>query len=431
MSLAFRVHGDVNKDEDRQAVARMYKQVRDRSMALVAGLAPEDMVVQSMTDASPTKWHLAHTTWFFETFVLAIYGSGYEAFDENFAYLFNSYYENAGPRHPRPKRGMLTQPNVDQVFAYRQAVDDAVMSFVANAGGTAWAAAEPLITLGLHHEMQHQELLLTDLLHAFSGNPINPAYQSVAPKGVSGPAPDLSWQNFDGGIVAIGHDGRGFGYDCEGPRHETLIHPYGLAARPVTNGEWLEFMADGGYGEPLLWLADGWMAAQQGQWQAPLYWQRSDRGWQSLTLSGMRTIDEAAPVCHISLYEADAYAHWAGKRLPRETEWENAVGERVVAGNLLESGRLCPQPATGDGLSQLYGDVWEWTQSAYGAYPGFRAPAGAVGEYNGKFMCNQWVLRGGSCVTAEAQLRPSYRNFFYPHQRWQFSGLRLAQDICS
>ncbi|MHA1566330.1 MAG: ergothioneine biosynthesis protein EgtB [Alphaproteobacteria bacterium] len=430
MSLAFGVPRDTSQYEDRQAVALAFSQVRDRSMQLVAGLAPEDMVVQSMTDASPTKWHLAHTTWFFETFVLGGHAAGYGAFDESFAYLFNSYYENAGPRRPRSARGMLTRPTLDRVFEYRQFVDAAVKEFVASAGEAAWAAAGPLITLGLHHEMQHQELLLTDLLHAFSGNPTNPAYQTAVPHEIFGKVTGLGWQNFDGGIVAIGHDGEGFGYDCEGPRHESLVQPFGLASRPVTNGEWLEFMADGGYGEPLLWLADGWMAAQQERWQAPLYWQQGDDGWQSLTLSGLRAIDDAAPVCHISLYEADAYARWAGKRLPRETEWEVAAGDRDVAGNLLESGRLCPEPASGgDGLVQLYGDVWEWTQSAYGAYPGFRAPAGAVGEYNGKFMCNQIVLRGGSCVTAQAQLRPSYRNFFYPHQRWQFAGLRLAQDI--
>lgn len=430
MSVAFRTYGEESQHRDRQKAADGLSHVRGSSMKLVAGLAPEDMVVQSMTDASPTKWHLAHTTWFFETFILAPLGEGYRPFDPAFSYLYNSYYEAAGPRHPRPRRGMLTRPSVDEVMDYRRYVDAAMERFIAEATDDVWDIAGPLHTLGLNHEMQHQELLLTDLLHAFSGNPINPAYHGLKLSPANDGLPALAWQDFDGGIVAMGNDGDDFCYDCEGPRHEVMLQPYRLASRPVTNGEWLAFMADGAYSEPTLWLSDGWMTAQQEQWQAPLYWQQRDDGWHSMTLAGLQPVDEGAPVCHISYYEADAYAQWAGKRLPREGEWEAAAGGRAVTGNLMEHGSLCPQPAkSGDGLTQMYGDVWEWTQSAYSAYPGFRAPPGAVGEYNGKFMCNQMVLRGGSCVTPAAQMRASYRNFFYPHQRWQFSGLRLAQDI--
>jgi ergothioneine biosynthesis protein EgtB len=418
---------DILEATDVSALGGFFRATRARTRELVSGLPPEDLVVQSMEDASPGKWHLAHTSWFFEEFVLRPFCAGYHSSDERFAYLFNSYYVQAGPRFSRPRRGLVTRPTVAEVLAYRARVEDAIEAFLA--GGQTPLEALQRIELGCHHEMQHQELLLTDLLHAFSFNPLNPAFRAPEPLGVGAGAAELRWLGFPGGIHAIGHDGQGFAFDCEGPRHEALLRPFRLASRPVTNREWLAFMADDGYANAPLWLSDGWATVQREGWQAPLYWWREDGAWWSLTLRGAQHVDLEAPVTHISYYEADAFARWAGKRLPSEAEWEVATEGLPMRGNFLESGTLRPRPCDdGEGLSQVHGDVWEWTASPFGPYPGFRPPEGAVGEYNGKFMCSQFVLRGGSCATPAAQIRPTYRNFFYPHQRWQFTGLRLAED---
>lgn len=421
---------------ERERLLAGFCEVRARSDALALPLSPEDMTAQSMEDASPTKWHLAHTTWFFETFILQGRQPGYREFHSRYNYLFNSYYEAVGARHARPRRGLLTRPSVEEVAAYRRHVDTAMVAMIEEAPDAVWAEVAPLLELGLHHEMQHQELLLTDILHLLAQNPLDPAYRDSLPS-QGGEAAAPTWWQHAGGFVEIGHEGQGFAYDCEGPRHRALLEPFALASRLVTNGDWLAFMADDGYADPALWLSDGWATVQREGWRAPLYWAQDDGGqWSAMSLLGRHPIDPAAPVCHVSLYEADAYARWAGARLPKEAELEVAAAERPIAGNLLGRDALVPQAAPqaaddspDDRPVQLYGDVWEWTQSAYAPYPGFRAPDGAVGEYNGKFMCNQFVLRGGSCVTPDAQLRATYRNFFYPHQRWQFTGLRLAKDL--
>jgi len=404
-----------------------YREVRGLTEALAEPLSEADMTVQSMDDASPGKWHLAHTTWFFEEFLLVPKQPGYRCFSADFSYLFNSYYEAVGPRHPRPRRGLLTRPPLSEILAYRQAVDEAMVRLLE--GGAAPATAA-LVELGLHHEQQHQELLLTDILHLLAQNPLRPAYGSASrqePPAAS-PTPP-AWFEFDGGPVEIGHGGSGFAFDCEGPRHAVLLTPYALASRPVTNREWLDFMADDGYRQAALWLSDGWARVQAEGWDSPLYWQEQDGEWRQMGLHGLQPLDLEAPASQVSYFEADAYARWAGKRLPTEFEWENAAAGLSVAGNFLGTGRLRPCPAQGgDGLQQMYGDVWEWTASAFLPYPGFRPSRGAVGEYNGKFMCGQFVLRGGSCASPDGHLRPTYRNFFYPHQRWQFTGLRLADD---
>ncbi len=401
---------------------------RNLSLELAAPLSDEDQVVQVMDDASPTKWHLAHTTWLFEAFILKSFDPGYHVFDDAFAYCFNSYYEAMGPRQPRPRRGVLTRPSASEVRAYRAHVDEALAALLVR---DLPAEALALIELGIHHEQQHQELLLTDILALFAAEPLKPAYVEGEP-GVPGaePAP-LQWIAFEGGIYDIGHAGPGFAYDNEGPRHEALLRPFKLADRCVTNAEWIAFMEDGGYTTPALWLSDGWGTVQAQGWQAPLYWQQAEGGWAQMTLKGFRPVTPAAPVCHVSYYEADAFARWTGKRLPTEFEWEVAADGVAVAGRTLGDGHLAPMPAETTGRAgpkQLYGDVWEWTQSAYAPYPGYRPAAGAVGEYNGKFMANQYVLRGGSCATPENHVRRTYRNFFYPQQRWQFVGLRLADD---
>ncbi len=407
---------------------------RQLSSDLATPLGPEDMVVQATDDASPTKWHLAHVTWFFETFVLSKFAPGYRVFDERFGFCFNSYYESQGARHPRQKRGLLTRPTVEEVLAYRAHVDGALADLFAGGDGIEPEAAR-LIEIGINHEQQHQELLLTDILALFAANPLRPAYRQPGPRAVGRAAPRRGplWLDFPGGVHHVGHDGRGFAWDNEGPRHEALIHPFRLADRLVTNGEWLEFIADGGYRNALLWLADGWATVTREGWDAPCYWENIDGAWLSMTLEGRLAPDPSAPVAHVSYFEADAFARWAGKRLPTEFEWEVAAADLSVAGNDLSTGALRPLPADGDGAAdcprQMFGDVWEWTQSAYLPYPGYRAPEGAIGEYNGKFMVSQQVLRGGSCATPPGHIRPTYRNFFYPHQRWQFTGLRLAADV--
>ena len=402
-----------------------FETVRRQSLELARPLSAEDQCVQSMPDTSPTKWHLAHTTWFFETFILAPNAPGYAVFHPRYNYLFNSYYEQIGPRHARPERGLLTRPPLADIHAYRAHVDDAMGDYLASDPAAEILA---LIELGLNHEQQHQELMMTDIKHVLSCNPLFPAYKAPHPREASA-AVDMDWIDFPGGLAEIGWDGRGFAFDCEGPRHKVWLEPYRLASRPVTNAEYLAFMADGGYERPEFWLSDGWATVRANGWEAPLYWHADDDGgWRIFTLAGLRPIEQAAPVCHVSYFEADAYARWAGKRLPTEAEWERAAGALAPEGRFAGTGLFHPLPAVEDGLTQVFGDVWEWTASPYVAYPGFSPAEGAVGEYNGKFMSGQMVLRGGSCVTPENHIRATYRNFFYMPDRWQFTGIRLAED---
>lgn len=412
----------------RQAAAEAWRRVRELSTTLTEGLCAEDLALQSMPDASPTKWHLAHTTWFFETLVLKPHAAAYRVHDERHAPLFNSYYESLGPRHPRPQRGLLSRPTLDEVWAYRRHVDEAMQRFIDTADVRAWAAAAPTLELGLHHEQQHQELMLTDLLHAFSLNPLAPAWRaaSLPRHGAAGP---LRWRGFDPGLVDIGHDGnRGFGFDNESPRHRVFLAPFELAERLVTNGEFQAFVDDGGYRQPHWWLSDGWAMVQAQGWQSPPYWRGDGR---QFTLHGLQPIDPGAPVCHLSAYEAAAYAAWAGARLPTEFEWEAAArqmeGDAPMTRYQLD--RMLPQPQAPSGAAPvLAGEAWQWTSSAYAPYPGFRPLPGPAAEYNGKFMINQLVLRGSSCATPPGHGRTSYRNFFPAAARWQFSGLRLARD---
>ncbi len=377
-----------------------------------------------MPDASPAKWHLAHTSWFFETFVLRDHVPQYRSHDPRYAYLFNSYYEGEGERHARARRGMLSRPSLEEVLAWRARVDEALLEALPRLD----ARGLELVELGLHHEQQHQELMLTDMLATFAENPLLPAvWESAAPAPSSMPEP-IGWIQGREGVVEIGHAGRGFGFDCEGPRHRTLLHPHALADRLVTNGEWLAFIDDGGYRRPELWLADGWAWVQEKGVNAPLYWRQSERHWLRFGLDGLLPLNLAEPVCHINYYEADAFARWAGARLPTEAEWESAAAAfDSAAGNQLDrAGPVRPRPQR---AAQLFGDCWQWTMSAFLPYPGFAPAEGTVGEYNGKFMSGQFVLKGASCATPRGHSRPSYRNFFYPHQRWQFTGLRLAKDL--
>ncbi len=418
--------GEVGDSSERERALVGYHRIRQETVAICQPLAVEDHVVQSRTEVSPPKWHLAHTSWFFETFILQPFHPGYRPLHPSYGFLFNSYYDSVGPQFPRAQRGLLSRPTVDEVHHYRAHVDAAMVALLERVGEAHRAEVHARLELGLQHEQQHQELLLTDIKHNFAVNPLQPAYRPAAPQG-GGEAPTLGWSEFPGGNAAVGHSGEGFGFDNEGPRHRVLLEPYRLASRCVTNGEFLTFMEEGGYGCPTLWLSDGWAAVKRGGWAAPGYWQRRDGQWWQMTLGGLCPVDPAAPVCHVSWFEADAYARWAGKRLPREEEWEVAAAGHPPVGNLLESGALHPRRAPAGRLTQLFGDVWEWTQSPYVAYPGYQRTADAFGEYNGKFMIGQMVLRGGSCVTPPGHIRPSYRNFFYPVDRWQFSGFRLAE----
>ena len=409
---------------------RLYRSIRQSSDALVAPLSDADATAQSMPDASPAKWHLAHTTWFFERMVLIPHLPGYRIFDGKFDFLFNSYYETVGARLPRPSRGLLTRPTLESVISYRQYVDAGIEKLLQE---NSLAAVRELVELGCHHEQQHQELLLTDILHLFAQNPLKPAYKSpepllVEPQSTGAPV----YLPFDGGLVELGHEGgSGFAFDSEGPCHSVFIEPYRLANRPVTNREWIEFIADGGYGDPLLWLSEGWAALRDLRWTMPLYWELRDNSYWTMTLRGAQPLDLDAPVTHVSYFEADAFATWSRRRLPTEMEWENAACAAPSIGNFVDSGYLRPRPASsmGEGAKQLFGDVWEWTRSAFLPYPRFRPSAGAVGEYNRKFMSGQFVLRGGSCVTAPGHIRATYRNFFPPTARWQFAGVRLADDV--
>lgn len=420
-------HRRIDPSPDPQA--RRYASVRALSEALAAPLSDADATAQSMDDASPAKWHLAHSTWFFETFVLRDHMPGYRTFNENWPFLFNSYYEAEGPRHARPRRGLLTRPSLEQVLDYRAYVDSALLQAMPLLG----EAGAVLLELGLHHEQQHQELLLTDILHLFAQNPLQPCMWN-GPSAMPAPMPaPITWIEGRQGEVRIGDEGGAFAFDCEGPAHEVLLTPHALAHRPVTNGEWIAFMDDGGYAAPRHWLSDGWDWVQREGVEAPLYWERDGGGgWTRFGHDGRTSVNPAAPVTHISLYEADAYASWADARLPTEAEWESAAKNLDPwSGNQLDRG-AAPRPRACEeatALSQMFGDVWEWTGSAYRPYPGFRRGEGAVGEYNGKFMSGQHVLKGGSCATPRGHMRASYRNFFYPHQRWQFTGLRLAKDL--
>lgn len=396
------------------SLRELYRRVRERSLSVCAPLSAEDAQIQSMPDASPAKWHLAHTTWFFETFVLGE--------ESPWSYLFNSYYEAVGARVERARRGLMTRPSLREVREYRERIDARVLGALAEG-----RADESLVELGLHHEQQHQELLFTDIKHALGTQPLRPAYREDLARPEHASVAPAGWLDFAGGIVEIGAR-EGFAFDCERPRHRTLIEPFRLASRPVCNAEVLAFIADGGYREPRLWLSDGFATVRAEDWTAPMYWEPHDGVWMQYTLGGLREVDPAETACHLSYFEADAIARWANARLPTEAEWEHAAASHAPVGHFAEDGILHPTTALGDGLRQLFGDVWEWTQSAFAPYPGFRPEPGALGEYNGKFMCGQLVLKGGSCLTPRDHVRASYRNFFPPSARWQMTGVRLAAD---
>jgi ergothioneine biosynthesis protein EgtB len=423
------------------ALIERFRTARARTELLCLPLEIEDYCIQAMHDVSPPKWHLAHTTWFFEMFILAPFSANYRMFHRDFPHLFNSYYETAGTFFPRPQRGMLSRPTVAEVYRYRSHVDSSLHELLANPPEQHLVDITERVRLGIEHEIQHQELLLMDTKYNFSINPIKPAYQNTHSSPTPAPVPSTGWHEFAGGIIEIGHRGKGFSYDNERPRHQTLLQDFRLGSRLVTNEEYLAFMADGGYERVDLWLSDGWRTVNNLKWKAPLYWcreggdlwapldcSRDERNWLQFTLSGMQPLNPHEPVAHLSYYEADAYARWMGKRLPTEAEWEHAASHFPITGNFLESGLLHPQPAHQSSLTQMYGDLWEWTQSSYSPYPGFQPLPGTLGEYNGKFMSDQMVLRGGCCVTAQDHLRISYRNFFRAADRWMFSGLRLAED---
>ncbi|QID18673.1 ergothioneine biosynthesis protein EgtB [Nitrogeniibacter mangrovi] len=409
--------------------ATYFRRVRAASEALCAPLLVEDYGLQTADFASPPKWHLAHVSWFFETFLLEPFLPGYREFHPQFRVLFNSYYDQVGRYHPRPQRGFLSRPSVEEVYRYRAHVDAAMLELIDGAAPDVWPTVAQRLGIGLNHEQQHQELLLTDLKQHFSVNPLRPAYRTDLPEPARRSAAALGWIEREGGLVHIGQGGDGFAYDNELPRHRVFLTPFALATRPVTNGEYLAFIEDGGYRNPALWLSDGWSTVNRERWAHPRYWERHDGQWLEFTLGGLRPLDADAPVSHVSHFEADAYATWADARLPTEAEWEQVAAGVAVDGNFVETGLLHPQAMAGEGPLQLFGDVWEHTGSAYLAYPGYRQAEGALGEYNGKFMSGQMVLRGGSCATPADHIRASYRNFFYPQERWQFQGFRLARDL--
>lgn len=415
---------------DREALVRQFEKTRGVSMALAEPLSPEDWMLQSMPDTSPVKWNLAHTSWFFETFLLKVHAPAYREYHPKFGYLFNSYYNQIGKMHPRRDRGLLSRPSAKKIIEYREHVDAGVSELIATADDGLLEKLAPLMTLGFAHEEQHQELLLTDLKHGLYQNPLKPAvYDDQDRNGDMTPA-TLEWVCLEGGLCEIGSEQSGFAFDNERPRHKVYLQPFELANRPVTNGEYAEFVLAGGYENANFWLADAWEMLRERNWSGPLYWHRDGEAFCEYTLFGDKPINPSAPVCHLSYYEAAAYASWVGARLPTEFEWEAASKFAGRNGNFLKGGKpQRPRVATGDTrLLQMFGDVWEWTASPYVAYPGFAPPSGAIGEYNGKFMSGQMVLRGGSCATPEGHIRPGYRNFFPPQARWQFSGLRLARD---
>ena len=406
---------DLNTNTD------LFNKTRQRSLKIIENLSPEDMNIQSMEDASPIKWHLAHTTWFFEHFVVSKFKKNFKPFNEKYNFLFNSYYVQSGPRYKRSQRSLITKPEINEVLEFRKKVDNEVNELISTSNSVA-----EIIELGCHHEMQHQELMLTDLLHGLSFNPLLPVYNQKNTN-VNNVNKEQKWIEFEGGIQKVGADENVFSFDCEKPRHETLVHPFKISNKLVTNGEWIEFIDDDGYSKAPMWLMDGFTICQNEKWIAPLYWWKEDKEWFQYTLNGPTKVDINAPVCHISFYEADAFARWKNKRLPTEFEWEVSSSNNIL-GNFLEKEKFVPESINSkENISQMWGDVWEWTSSSFLPYPGFKTVEGSLGEYNGKFMSNQIVLKGGSCVTPEDQVRNSYRNFFYPHQRWQMSGLRLAE----
>jgi ergothioneine biosynthesis protein EgtB len=413
-------------------LGQRYRGVRRFSEKLCETLEPEDYVIQTMPEASPTKWHLAHTSWFFETFLLKQFFPDYESMHPQFNFLFNSYYNTVGPFFSRPHRGLLARPTVKEVYHYRSDIDLFVSELIESADEQLLAKLRPIVILGLHHEQQHQELMLTDIKNVFWQNPLRPVFRKRDAVKVS-PVSANEWLKFDEGFHWVGHEGLGFSYDNEGPRHRVFVSSFSLASRLVTNADYLAFIEDGGYRCPNLWLSLGWNTVNEKGWAAPLYWEKRDGKWFTMGLAGMAELVPEEPVCHVSLFEADAYARWSGARLPTEEEWEIASSGLPLKGNFVESEifHVTPlaSPAPADKPAQMFGDVWEWTRSSYSPYPGYSAAAGALGEYNGKFMCNQYVLRGGSCATSQSHIRRTYRNFFPPDARWQFTGIRLAKDL--
>ncbi len=408
-----------------------FRSIRAFTHRLCEPLETEDYVIQSMENVSPTKWHLAHTTWFYETFVLTEFDTDHEPFHPRFAFLFNSYYVQAGERHCRPRRGMLSRPTVREVYEYREFVDRHVERLLESPpAGADHAELARRLEIGLNHEQQHQELILTDIKHVLSENPLHPVYRESGRIGHTALPPAMRWVDFDGGLMEIGHGSGGFAYDNEGPEHKSYLEPFAIGSRLVTNREYLEFIEDGGYRRTELWLSEGWAAVEANGWRAPGYWEEVDGHWWHFTLGGFRPVNLDEPVCHVSYFEADAYARWADERLPTEFEWEVASASVDVVGNFVEKETYHPIPAQGGarGAEQMFGDVWEWTRSPYAPYPRYKPEPGALGEYNGKFMCNQFVLRGGSVATSETHIRPTYRNFFHPDSRWQFTGIRLARQ---
>ncbi len=427
-----RVRGTEGGAFSKPELLQRYLQVRSFSKELCETLEPEDYVIQSMPEASPTKWHLAHTSWFFEAFVLKQFLPDYQPRHPQYRFLFNSYYNAVGPFYSRPHRGLLSRPTVNEVLQYRADTDLRISELIESADERLLAKLEPIVTLGLHHEQQHQELMLTDIKSVFWQNPLRPAFRT-RDRNQPQPVPAIKWLPFREGVYWVGHEGPGFSFDNEGPRHRVFIQLFELASRLVTNAEFLAFIEDEGYRRPELWLSLGWNTLKERSWEAPLYWEKRDGRWQAMTLAGMTELVPEEPVCHLSLFEADAYARWAGARLPTEEEWETASSGLPLKGNFIESEifHVAPlaQPASAGKPSQMFGDVWEWTRSSYSPYPGYSPVAGALGEYNGKFMCNQYVLRGGSCATSQSHIRHTYRNFFPPDTRWQFNGIRLAKDL--